>query len=114
MVCDNDPPKAGAATYRFIPKNRQRCYYTHAPEKRQAFFTGKLTIFCKAVFFFPGKPSSNRPFSPGVLSSHPGVSVSGLCHHHGAKKEGLWVTALPESTCCGVGVRFFDDHPISG
>jgi len=31
MVRDNDPPKAGAATYRFIPKNRQQDYITHTP-----------------------------------------------------------------------------------
>ena len=55
LVCDNDPPKAGAATYRFIPKNRQQCYITQVQGKKQAFFHSKLTLFCKAEKISPGK-----------------------------------------------------------
>jgi len=55
MVRGNDPPKAGAATYRFIPKNRQQCYITQVQGKKQAFFHSKLTLFCKAEKISPGK-----------------------------------------------------------
>ncbi len=74
MVRGNDPPKAGAATYRFIPKNRQQCYITQVRGEMQAFFHWKLTFICKARAIPIGKAPSRLSFRPEPLSTLPGVS----------------------------------------
>jgi len=96
MVRGNDPPKAGAATYRFIPINRQLCYYMQPRKKMQAIFCNLYIFFCRMQDQSARNTTWILHSLTGTRSAFPGVSF--LSNHCRDRMDHLLLSA---ASCAG-------------